>query len=210
MSHFFRSFICCAFLAFPLLLNANEGLALDPRLTPLSDDRLGPFVSLDDGSILSIDTDSTSVSADGGKTWSAPRPIFAADQKIQVSNERAMLRTRDGTIIAAFMNLAERNWTWDDARGDAQDAILPTYVMRSVDDGKTWQNLQKLHDEWSGAVRDMVETKDGRAIFTAMKMQHHPGRHAVLSYSSTDAGVTWNASNLKSGSRRCRAVYESK
>ncbi len=196
MKRILWSFTCCAFLALPPLLVANDGLTLDPRLTPLTDDRLGPFVSLDDGSILSIDTDSTSVSTDGGNTWSAPRPIFSDDQKIQVSNERAMLRTSDGTIIAAFMNLAERNWTWDDKLGDAPGAILPTYVMRSVDDGLTWQNIQKLHDAWSGAVRDMIETKDGRVIFTAMKMQHDPGRHAVLTYSSTDAGATWKASNL--------------
>jgi len=196
MKRFFCSLACLAFLAQPHQLTANEGLTLDPRLTPLSDDRLGPFVTLGDGSILSIDTDSTSVSADGGKTWSAPRPIFSADQKIQVSNERAMLRTRDGTIIAAFMNLSERNWTWDDELGDAPNAILPTYVMRSLDDGKTWQNVQKLHDEWSGAVRDMIETTDGRVMFTAMKMRNDPGRHSVLTYSTTDHGLSWKASNL--------------
>jgi len=196
MKRFLRFFAVSVWLALPALLSANDGLTLDPRLTPLTDDRLGPFVTLGDGSILSIDTDSTSVSTDGGQTWSAPRPIFSKDQNLLVSSERAMLRTREGTIIAAFMNLTERSWTWDNALGDAPGATLPTYVMRSVDDGKTWQDVQKLHDEWSGAVRDMIETEDGRVIFTAMKMQHDPGRHAVLTYSSNDQGATWKASNL--------------
>ena len=196
MKRFLRSFTVFACLALSPMLTANDGLSLDSRASALSDDRLGPFVSLDDGSILAIDTDSTSVSSDGGKTWSAPRSIFSADRKIQISNERAMLRTRDGTIIAAFMNLTERHWTWDDKLGDAPDAKLPTYVMRSLDGGRTWQDIQKLHDEWSGAVRDMIETQDGRVIFTAMKMQNDPGRHAVLTYSSTDQGATWKGSNL--------------
>ncbi len=48
-----------------------------------------------------------------------------------------------------------------------------------------------MHDDWSGAVRDMIQTEDGRVIFTAMKMRHDPGRHSVLTYSSTDDGKTW-------------------
>lgn len=157
---------------------------------------LGPFVNIGSGKILAIDSEATFVSADGGKTWSDPRPVFTAGENIKISNERAMFRTKDGTIIAAFMNLNERKWTWKNELGDAPGAILPTYVMRSLDEGKTWQDVQKMHDDWSGAVRDMIQTRDGRIIFTAMKMQHNPGRHAVLTYSSVDDGKTWVGSNL--------------
>ncbi len=94
------------------------------------------------------------------------------------------------------MNLNERNWTWQNELFDAPDAKLPTWVMRSEDDGKTWTHVQKMHDDWSGAVRDMIQTKDGRIIFTAMKLLHDPGRHSVLTYSSDDDGKTWTASNL--------------
>lgn len=151
-----------------------------------------------DGDILALDSDATFVSNDQGATWSEPRPIFSKEQNptIRISNERAMLRSKDGSIIAAFMNLAQRKWTWDNDLGDAPGAILPTWVMRSVDDGETWQDIQKMHDEWSGAVRDMVETDQGRIIFTAMKMRNDPGRHSVLTYSSTDQGISWKPSNL--------------
>lgn len=174
----------------------HKGLWLDPRLTPLPSDKLGPFVATSDGGIVAIESDSTSVSRDGGVTWSEPRPVFTEGEAIRISNERAMLRSRNGTIVAAFMNLEERHWTWDNELGDAPGAKLPTYVMRSLDDGLTWQDVQKLHDDWSGAVRDMIETRDGRILFTAMKMRHDPGRHSVLTYSSIDDGASWKPSNL--------------
>jgi sialidase-1 len=175
--------------------NADEKLWLDPACKPLPFKYQGPFIHLDDG-ILAIHSNATIVSEDGGQTWSEPRPLFEKSLNIKVSNERALLRTRGGVIIAAYMNLNERNWTWNNKLHDAPDAKLPTYVMRSLDNGKTWQDIQKMHDNWSGAVRDMIQMKDGRVIFTAMKMMHDPGRHTVLTYSSSDDGATWKASNL--------------
>ncbi len=170
---------------------------LDPRVSRLPTDKLGPFVHTSDGNVLAIDSEATFISDDGGKSWSKPRPLTGAvEHDIKVSNERALMRTRDGTIIAAFMNLNQRHWTWDNELHDAPGAKLPTWVMRSADDGRTWNHVQKMHDDWSGAVRDMIQTKAGRIIFTAMKMQHDPGRHSVLTYSSTDDGKTWKASNL--------------
>ncbi|MEZ6132140.1 MAG: sialidase family protein [Planctomycetaceae bacterium] len=179
------------------LVAAAADPELHPRLKPLPFELLGPFAEIRDG-ILAIDAKATYVSRDGGSTWSDPQPLFADDapQKITVSNERAILRTKDGTLIVACMNLDERHWTWSNDLGDAPGAILPTYAMRSTDDGKTWTHLQKLHDDWSGCVRDMIQTSDGRIVFTAMKMQHNPGRHTVLTYSSTDDGVSWTPSNL--------------
>lgn len=174
----------------------DDGLWIDPRAARLPTEMQGPFVSTRDGGILTIDSKASYVSHDEGKTWSAGRPLFSESQNIEVSNERALLRTRDGVIIAAFMNLRERHWTWSDQLGDAPVARLPTYVMRSLDDGVTWHDVAKLHDEWTGAVRDILQTSDGRIIFTSMKMQHDPGRHAVLTYSSTDDGKSWTASNL--------------
>ena len=191
-----RLLMCLAVLPAVSHAIAADGPVVDPRCEKLPSDLLGPFVKLASGEVLAIDSNATYVSSDGGETWSDPRPLFSEDQPIKVSNERALLRTESGVIIAAFMNLNERNWTWQNELHDAPGAVLPTYVMRSLDEGRTWQDVQKMHDDWSGAVRDMIETRDGRVIFTAMKMRHDPGRHSVLTYSSTDDGVTWRASNL--------------
>lgn len=188
--------VICGFCLGEIALSGADDLQLDKRVKKLPTDLLGPFVHTTDGSILALDSSATLVSTDQGKTWSEPRPLFGEDIDITVSNERQLLRTQSGTIIAAFMNLNERNWTWNDKLHDAPGAILPTYAMRSTDEGKTWTDIQKLHDEWSGCVRDMIQTSDGRVIFTAMKMLNNPGRHSVLTYSSTDDGQSWEASNL--------------
>ena len=137
---------------------AAETLQLDPRCKLLPSDLLGPFVRIDDATVLAIETTATRVSRDAGRTWSEPRPLFDAAHDIKVSNERAMLRTRDGVVIAAFMNLNERRWTWKNELHDAPGAQLPTCVMRSLDNGQTWQDIQKLHDDWSGYSDDDGKT----------------------------------------------------
>ena len=192
-----RLFACCAVLLLaPVAATAQDKLWTHPNAKPLATDKLGPFVHTGDGGVLAIDDEVTYISQDEGRTWSEPRPLFPGRNDLRTRPERAMLRTRSGVIIAAFMNDREKTWTWKNELGDAPGAVLPTYAMRSLDDGKTWSEIQKLHDDWTGAVRDMIETKDGRVIFTTMRMQHNPGRHAVLTYSSDDDGKNWKASNL--------------
>ena len=155
----------------------------------------GPFVRLGDGRLLTLDETNCLTSADNGKTWQGKR-IFPDAGKFKISNERVILRTREGVLIAAFMNMAEKNWMWDDKLGDAPGAVLPNYVMRSTDDGATWEAPQKLHDDWTGAVRTILQTRSGRVVFTSMQMRHKPGRHTVLTYGSDDLGRTWRASNV--------------
>jgi hypothetical protein len=90
----------------------------------------------------------------------------------------------------------QRHWTWADEIHDAPGAFMPTYAARSLDGGRTWQDVQKLHDDWTGAIRDIIQTRSGRIVFTTMKMLHHPGRHAVMTYASDDAGANWMGSNV--------------
>jgi len=152
-------------------------------------------VRLGDGRLLTVEGTNCLTSADEGKTWKAD-PLFADPAKFEVRPERALIRTSKGVVILAFMNDREKHWTWQDKLGDAPGAVLPTYAMRSMDDGRTWEAPQKLHDDWSGCVRNILETKSGYVVFTAMKMLHHPGRHSVLTYCSDDQGKTWKASNV--------------
>ena len=52
---------------------------MDPRCTELAGGRLGPFVRLDNGQILTVEENATVVSEDGGRTWSEPRPIYRGE-----------------------------------------------------------------------------------------------------------------------------------
>ena len=95
------------------------------------------------------------------------------------------------------MNMVERaNWNWDAAIHDSPQAQLPTYVIRSPDGGQTWDEPQKLHDDWTGAIRDMIQLRDGTVVFTSQMLLHGPGRHATLTYASKDDGKTWKRSNI--------------
>lgn len=167
-----------------------DGVEEIPRL------KLGPFVRLADGSILTVDGTKSYVSEDEGKTWTE-YPIFDEPDKFTIRPERALIRTRSGVIILAYANNKERaNWNWQDDIHDSPGATLPTYVIRSLDGGKTWQDNQKLHDDWTGAIRDMIETRDGNVVFTSMMMQHNPGHHSVVTYTTKNDGKSWTRSNI--------------
>src|SRR5690606_14843912 len=116
--------------------------------------------------------------------------------RFAIRPERALVNTSSGVVVLAFVNDREKHWTWRNELGDAPGAVLPSYVTRSTDGGRTWEQPQKLHDEWTGAIRDIIETREGRIVFTTMKLLHNPGRHAVLTYGSDDQGRSWQASNI--------------
>jgi len=158
--------------------------------------KMGPFVRLKDGKILTVDGVSSYVSADEGQNWEE-YAIFDAADRYEIRPERALVCTRRGTVVLAFTNNKEKaNWNWRKDISDSPGAVLPTYAVRSIDGGKSWRDLQKLHDDWTGAIRDMIETRDGNIVFTSMMMRHNPGRHTVLTYCSKDEGKSWIRSNV--------------
>lgn len=176
----------------------SPGLWLDDRVTESPGLPMGPFVRLRDGRILTIGPDGGCawISGDEGKTWQE-QPIFTDSTKFNIRIERALICTRSGAVIVAFMNDKERaSWKWDPAISDSPGAKLPTYVVRSPDGGKSWETPQKLHDDWTGAIRDIIQTRNGEIVFTSMMMLHNPGRHTVLTYTSQDDGRTWKRSNI--------------
>lgn len=71
-----------------------------------------------------------------------------------------------------------------------------TQSLISHDEGKTWLEPQKLHNEWTGAIRTIIETRSGNIIFTSMMMRHNPGHHTVLTYTSFNDGKDWVRSNI--------------
>ncbi len=161
---------------------------------------MGPFALLPSGNLVTVeDSDDAThalISGDDGKTWEKI-PLFAEPGRFRVSYERALVCTREGTVIVSFMNSVERSgWAWDAALHDSPAAKLPNYVVRSHDGGRTWEKPQKMHDDWTGAVRDMIELADGSVVFTSQIMLHDPGRHAVVTYASSDQGRSWKRSNV--------------
>jgi len=170
---------------------------IHPRAARLPHGHMGPFVTLGDGSILAAGTREVLVSRDEGTTWAAHR-LFQDPAKFQVRPERALLRTRDGVVILVFMNqkeLRRGEWKVHDKAALAK-FYLPTYVTRSLDEGKTWEKPQKLQGGWCGAIRSLIQLKTGRIVLCGQNLVFDPGRHVVMTYTSDDNGKTWQQSNI--------------
>jgi sialidase-1 len=180
---------------FFLSVSAAGGAVILEKNVELRPMPLGPFVRTGDGRLFTVDMENHALwSADGGKTWTTEAIVDG--EKFAIREERAIVRTRRGVILIATMNAKESFFGWNKETFDAPGARRPTYVIRSPDDGRTWEAPRMLHEDYTGAIRDMIETTDGTVVFTSMKMRHNPGRHTVMTYRTTDDGKTWQASNV--------------
>ncbi len=176
----------------------DSGPVLHPRASPLSFSHQGPFVTTGDGGVLCVDAQNALHSRDEGQTWTTT-PIFHDARKYRISNERALLRTREGVVVAAWMNMSERasppNWNWGGKGVDWQAFVLPIYVCRSLDDGHTWQEPVLLNRPWCGCIHSLIETTRGRLVLVGQEIIP-AWRHATVVFVSDDSGVTWQRSNV--------------
>ena len=171
---------------------------LHPQAAPLPFGHQGPFVTTGDGGVLCVDAEHALHSRDEGRTWSAT-PIFGEGKKYRISNERVLLRTRDGVVIAAWMNMQEQQsppgWNWGAKDVDWQAFVLPIYVCRSLDDGRTWEEPVFLNRSWCGCIHSLIETKNGGIVLVGQEIIP-AWRHATVVFVSTDQGRTWQRSNV--------------
>lgn len=171
---------------------------LHPAARQLSADYQGPFVTTGDGAVLCLGTEAAMRSTDEGLTWS-PTPLFVEGARDRVSNERALLRTREGVIVGAYMNLAERRspkgWGWGEKGVDWRGFVLPTYTIRSTDDGRTWEAPVKLSDPWCGCVHSLIQLASGRLVLAGQEIIPE-WRHATVMFVSDDLGQTWQRGDV--------------
>ncbi len=186
-----------------LLLSSTAAIAADaptlhPKASALPFRHQGPFVTTTDGGVLCIDAKNALRSADEGRTWSST-PLFADAKKYNVSNERALLRTREGVIISAWMNGAERQapkrWGWGDKDVDWHAFVLPTYSCRSTDDGKTWEPPVRLSTPWCGCIHSIIQMKSGRIVLVGQEIIPQ-WRHATVMWASDDLGQSWKRGDV--------------
>jgi lysophospholipase L1-like esterase len=181
-----------------IILGARSVFAVDaptlhPNASPLPFNHQGPFVTTTDGGVLCIDSKSALRSNDEGQTWSST-PIFTEPARFSVSNERALLRTREGVVLSAWMNGAERKtpigWRWGDEGVSWKEFVLPTYTCRSLDDGRTWEPPVKLSDPWCGCIHSLIQLRSGRIVLVGQEIIPQ-WRHATVMWVSDDLGKSW-------------------
>ena len=180
------------------LFGADPTPQLHPSATGLPSSHQGPFVTAENGDVLCMETDKVLRSSDDGQTWSSS-PVFESPGKFRISNERAVLRTAEGTLIAGWMNLSERKsppgWNWGKDGYDWRQFVLPTYICRSVDDGRTWQQPVKLSDPWCGCIHSLIQMSSGRIVLIGQEIIPE-WRHATVTFVSDDQGQTWQRGTM--------------
>lgn len=178
-------------LVFASIVRAE--IVLQEKVARLGVPHQGPFIRGGDGAIWGVNEGGALVSRDEGKTWE-PREIYD-QRRFRSRAERALLRTKEGVVLYAFLNQNERVFKWDDKQGGPLEGCrLPVYVSRSADDGKTWAAPVLLQEGWCGAVRQMIQLRTGRIVLVSQVAKANPGRHVTLVYVSDDLGKSWKAS----------------
>src|SRR5215831_2931304 len=143
----------------------KSSVRIDPRFTDVSPPAdhpycLGPaFVTLKDGSVLTVyhaprTYDSPPgatwiacrITRDGGKSWSPERKIIHHPE-CQATHPTA-LRTRDGTLWVFYLGYKKHSWKDGEPTADDRSDL---WAAVSRDDGKTWADRRMIFQGYTGA-----------------------------------------------------------
>lgn len=189
---------------------AQDGRWIEPRceVLPMAKGLQGQIVQLGDGSLLTVEggnpifdkekrLGATRISKDQGKPWSEPQTIYDGPEPGIPSDAGVLVRTRNGALVLVYMDVSTYKWGWDDEKGEPHDDVrLDVWSIRSLDDGKTWIDRQKIFDGYCGALINMIQSTGGRLVVPVQRLLRGPGRHAMCTYVSDDDGKTWRHSNI--------------
>jgi photosystem II stability/assembly factor-like uncharacterized protein len=116
-------------------------------------------------------------SDDGGLTWSKPQVLIDTP-----SDDRSPAATQlaDGTLVCSF-------FTWPDTA---------TGIIRSTDDGKTWEQTPRLLREpmaWTATDGPPLQRKDGSVLLITYggETKKEGEKSKEVLFRSTDSGATW-------------------
>ena len=167
----------------------------------------GSFVLLDGNRLLSLSSDkggTVRMSLDDGNTWNqlatmydGPGPGRPTGIASIPNVETALaLKTQKGVIIWIYRDWENGTWAWDDEKGEATEARRDVWSIRSLDGGKTWVNRHRVFEGYTGALIDIIQTREGQVVVPIQRYLPNPGRHATCTYVSEDDGKTWKRSNI--------------
>jgi hypothetical protein len=150
-----------------------------------------------DGSVIAVDDNAARVSRDEGKTWSKIATLYDGSGPGIPDADLHLLRTRDGVLIAIYMDQSTYYWKWDAEKRVQDDKVrLDVWAFRSLDEGKTWVDRQMIMQGYAGAIGCVIETQSGHIVAAVQDMMPRGGRNVQLTCVSADKGKTWQRSNI--------------
>ncbi len=156
------------------------------------------FVRLEDNRLMTVDASGARFSQNEGKDWSEPTDIYSGPGPgITADHEALLIRTREGVVVVVYIDRPNRRWGWDKETGEAsRDARSDVWTIRSLDEGRTWEERQRIFSGYCGFLQDIIETSSGHLVVPVQTLLYNPSRHAQYTYVSEDQGQTWRRSNL--------------
>lgn len=186
-----------------------EGGGYFPVMTRLDDGRLAAVLRGGDAHIGRGGRLDWIASADGGKTWSKPRPLADGPED---DRNPALGQLRDGTIVLAYCVLSGYDETGTRLAPNRGDRVFDgVYSIRSTDGGKTWSKAVKhpgtslppgVEKGTKGAVSPygkIVQLRDGTAlmaVYYELAMPDGTQEFQSWVYRSKDSGASWTDPTL--------------
>ena len=166
--------------------------------TPLQISSNGPFVQLDDGTLLAIDGNVMRSSRDAGRTWTGGgAPIDPGMGIGNAGHVGQFLRLRNGTLIVVYLDYAEldaRGWDLE-KKEPYPDSHFALWSIRSTDGGATWRDRQQLIGGYNADFMGLIQTARGNVVITMEHQVRELRRYVCCSFCSADSGATWRCSN---------------
>lgn len=148
-------------------------------------------------------------SADGGATWSEPRPVVDHPAP-QGCGDPSLITDRTNGRVHLFCTYSHGEVGFQDSEPGSADATDPRTVhvrqLTSDDDGRTWSapvdlNAQVKDPAWAGIFASSghgVQLASGR-LLQPIVVRDAAGTHHAANIYSDDHGETWRAGELLAG-----------
>jgi len=176
----------------------SYGVELDARLTWRPELRKANYVTLRDGVIAYLNNHNLTITRDEGKTWEMRKGTVLSDKygSELTFSSGILLRTRSNMLIAALINA--KNYVhleWGDEANKAVAGRREVWTMRSADEGRTWQDVQRIYGGYCGALVDMIQTSSGNIVVPVQEFLFDRNTNITRAYVSADEGQTWRKGN---------------
>ncbi len=174
---------------------------IHPKCELLPSQMSGPFVTLDDGTLLTIEGNMVMVSVDDGATWTARNVLYGGegpgvpDGGESPVNRSPLIRAREGTLIMAYTDMASRVWEWDETTQEpTPETHSEIWAIRSTDDGWTWSDRQML-SEGIVCVTGIIQRASGEVVVPLQPYVRKPWRWLTRAAVTADEGANWRLGN---------------